>query len=190
MCALTLPLPPTLRARWQPWYIAKQKGAFAAAGIELEYTDYPGGTGAMTKALNDNALDVAILLTEGCVKDIATGGAHKIVAVTRPVCLCSCDQQSASVCLPPRVPAGRGPQSRSQCVPSPRFLPPAHPSTCCCAGVCPEFAVLGNTHRSSARGHPIRVQPRRQGLCQNLAACLRACAHGRPSCVPCICECA
>jgi hypothetical protein len=65
----------------QPWYIAKQKGAFAAAGIELEYTDYPGGTGAMTKALNENALDVAILLTEGCVKDIATGGAHKIVAV-------------------------------------------------------------------------------------------------------------
>ena len=35
----------------------------------------------MTKALNENALDVAILLTEGGVKDIATGGTHKIVAV-------------------------------------------------------------------------------------------------------------
>ena len=77
----------------QPWSIAKQKGAFAAAGIELEYTDYPGGTGAMTKALNENALDVAILLTEGCVKDIATGGTHKIVAVNECSCFltqCSC----------------------------------------------------------------------------------------------------
>ena len=124
MCALTLPLPPTLRARWQPWYIAKQKGAFAAAGIELEYTDYPGGTGAMTKALNDNALDVAILLTEGCVKDIATGGAHKIVAVTKPVCLCSCDQRQ---CVPPCVPAGSGSQSRSQCTPSSRRLAACSP---------------------------------------------------------------
>jgi len=71
-----------------PWYIAKGKGAFAAAGIDLEYSDYPGGTGAMTKALNDNTLDAAILLTEGCVKDIATGGSHKIVAVYVQSSLC------------------------------------------------------------------------------------------------------
>ena len=71
-----------------PWYIAKEKGAFSAVGIDLEYTDYPGGTGAMTKALNDNTLDIAILLTEGCVKDIATGGAHKIVAVYVQSSLC------------------------------------------------------------------------------------------------------
>jgi len=32
-----------------------------------------GGTGAMTKALNEDELDAAILLTEGCVKDIACG---------------------------------------------------------------------------------------------------------------------
>jgi hypothetical protein len=47
----------------------------------------------MTKALNENALDVAILLTEGCVKDIATGGTHKIVAVNECSCFltqCSC----------------------------------------------------------------------------------------------------
>ena len=25
-----------------PWHLAKQKGAFLAAGIELEYVDYPG----------------------------------------------------------------------------------------------------------------------------------------------------
>jgi len=71
-----------------PWNIAKEKGAFAGVGIDLEYTDFPGGTGAMTKALNDNTLDIAILLTEGCVKDIATGGAHKIVAVYVQSSLC------------------------------------------------------------------------------------------------------
>ena len=71
-----------------PWHLAKQKGAFLAAGIELEYVDYPGGTGAMTKALGDNSLDAAVLLTEGCVKDIATGGGHKIVAVYVHSSLC------------------------------------------------------------------------------------------------------
>lgn len=57
-------------------------------GIDLEYTDYPGGTGAMTKALNEDSLDVALLLTEGCVKDIASGGNHKIVAVYVQSSLC------------------------------------------------------------------------------------------------------
>ncbi|KAJ1467296.1 hypothetical protein T484DRAFT_1859277 [Baffinella frigidus] len=54
-----------------PWHIAKEKGLFAAAGVDVEWTDYPGGTGAMTKALNDNEVDVALLLTEGAAKDIA-----------------------------------------------------------------------------------------------------------------------
>ena len=39
------------------------QGLFAAAGVDVEWTDYPGGTGAMTKALNDNEIDVALLLT-------------------------------------------------------------------------------------------------------------------------------
>ena len=67
-CATLLTRSTCAKRKTQPWYIAKEKGAFAAAGIDLEYTDYPGGTGAMTKALNENALDVAVLLTEGCVK--------------------------------------------------------------------------------------------------------------------------
>ncbi len=37
-----------------------------------EWTDYPGGTGAMAKALNENETDVAVILTEGIVKDIAS----------------------------------------------------------------------------------------------------------------------
>ena len=42
----------------------------------------------MTKALNDGELDVAVLLTEGIVKDIACGGKNKIVGVfvSSPLC--------------------------------------------------------------------------------------------------------
>lgn len=46
-----------------PWHLAKEKGLFSAAGVDLEWTDYPGGTGAMTKALNENETDLALLLT-------------------------------------------------------------------------------------------------------------------------------
>ena len=41
-----------------------------------------------TKALNDGSTDIAVLLTEGIVKDIATGGSSKIVGiyVQSPLC--------------------------------------------------------------------------------------------------------
>ena len=52
-----------------------------------------GGTGAMTKALNEDELDAAILLTEGCVKDIAYG--LSLSPACLPVCVCAC----VCVCL-------------------------------------------------------------------------------------------
>jgi len=48
-----------------PWHIAKSKGLFAEKGVEVEWTDYPGGTGDMCKALEQRDVDVAIMLTEG-----------------------------------------------------------------------------------------------------------------------------
>lgn len=71
-----------------PWHIARDRGLFAKENIELEWNDYPGGTGAMTKALNDGSTDIAVLLTEGIVKDIATGGSSKIVGVYVQSSLC------------------------------------------------------------------------------------------------------
>lgn len=41
-----------------------------------------------TKALNDGSTDIAVLLTEGIVKDIATGGSSKIVGVYVQSSLC------------------------------------------------------------------------------------------------------
>lgn len=71
-----------------PWHIATGKGQFSVIGVDVDWTDYPGGTGAMAKALNDGDLDVAVILTEGIVKDIACGGKSKIVAVyvQSPLC--------------------------------------------------------------------------------------------------------
>jgi ABC-type nitrate/sulfonate/bicarbonate transport system substrate-binding protein len=62
-----------------PWHMGIESGAFSAAGLEVNYVDYPGGTGAMTQALRASELDVAVVLTEGCVADILNGNPSRIV---------------------------------------------------------------------------------------------------------------
>jgi sulfonate transport system substrate-binding protein len=56
-----------------PWHVAIEQGYFAAEGIELEWTDYKGGTGAMCQDLRADKIDIATLLTEGAIADIANG---------------------------------------------------------------------------------------------------------------------
>ena len=56
-----------------PWHVAIEQGYFAAEGIELEWTDYKGGTGAMCQDLRADIIDIATLLTEGAIADIANG---------------------------------------------------------------------------------------------------------------------
>lgn len=63
-----------------PILLAKEAGFFQRAGIDLEWVDYPGGTGAMTKALRDNECDICILLTEGIIKDIINGNPSRIIS--------------------------------------------------------------------------------------------------------------
>mmetsp|Transcript_15142 Transcript_15142/g.29892 ORF Transcript_15142/g.29892 Transcript_15142/m.29892 type:complete len:287 (+) Transcript_15142:105-965(+) len=71
-----------------PWHVAAKKGLFEKIGVDVAWTDYPGGTGAMAKALNEGETDVAVILTEGIVKDIACGGKSKIIGVyvQSPLC--------------------------------------------------------------------------------------------------------
>ena len=45
----------------------------------MRWIDFPGGTGAMCKALRSGEVDIAIVLTEGIIKDIADGNPSKIV---------------------------------------------------------------------------------------------------------------
>lgn len=64
-----------------PWRLAIESGAFEKEGINLDYQVFPGGTGGMTRALREEKLDIAILLTEGIVADILKGNPSKIIKV-------------------------------------------------------------------------------------------------------------
>lgn len=62
-----------------PWLQSIEQGSFLEKGIALHWTDYPQGTGAMVSDLQTGKLDVAVLLTEGIVKEIINGNPSRIV---------------------------------------------------------------------------------------------------------------
>lgn len=62
-----------------PWHLAIENGVFDSVGIQVEWQDMHGGTGEMCQKLKDGSLDIAILLTEGIVKDIVLGNPSLIV---------------------------------------------------------------------------------------------------------------
>jgi sulfonate transport system substrate-binding protein len=64
-----------------PWQLAAEHDIFTSQGIELSWTFYAGGTGAMTKALSNGELDIAILLTEGFVSAASQGLKARIAKV-------------------------------------------------------------------------------------------------------------
>lgn len=64
-----------------PWHQAIERGDFARLDVDIEFIEFPGGTGAMTRALAENELDVALLLTEGAVTNILRGHDHRLIKV-------------------------------------------------------------------------------------------------------------
>ena len=62
-----------------PWHTAAASGKFLAAGLKVEWIDYPGGTGAMMGALREGEIDVALALTEGVVTDLLRGNPSKLL---------------------------------------------------------------------------------------------------------------
>jgi ABC-type nitrate/sulfonate/bicarbonate transport system substrate-binding protein len=64
-----------------PWYLALAHRRFEPLGIEVDWTDYPGGSGAMAKALREGELDAALLLTEGAIAAIADGAPLKVTTL-------------------------------------------------------------------------------------------------------------
>ena len=61
------------------WYLTLKDGAYKKEGINLRWEDYHGGTGEMCKALREKDIDLAVVLTEGIIKDIIEGNPSKIV---------------------------------------------------------------------------------------------------------------
>lgn len=64
-----------------PWYIALRDKDFQKEGINLRWKDFPGGTGQMARALREKEIDIAVILTEGIVRDIINGSDTSIVQV-------------------------------------------------------------------------------------------------------------
>lgn len=62
-----------------PWHLCIENGEFNEVDIDLQWVDVPEGTGKLCQMLRDNQTDIAILLTEGIVKDIAGGNPSSIV---------------------------------------------------------------------------------------------------------------
>ncbi|SFD91299.1 substrate-binding domain-containing protein [Flavobacterium phragmitis] len=64
-----------------PWHLCIENGEFEAENIDLQWTNVPEGTGKMCQMLRDGETDLAVILTEGILKDIAAGNPSKIVQI-------------------------------------------------------------------------------------------------------------
>jgi ABC-type nitrate/sulfonate/bicarbonate transport system substrate-binding protein len=64
-----------------PWHLCIEDGEFNAVGIDLQWTDVPEGTGKMCQMLRTGETDIAVLLSEGIIKDITEGNSAKIVQI-------------------------------------------------------------------------------------------------------------
>ena len=64
-----------------PWHLCIEENLFAKKGLNIIWKDFPEGTGAMCQALRNNEIDIAIILSEGIIKDITAGNPSKIVQV-------------------------------------------------------------------------------------------------------------
>nr|WP_294938854.1 substrate-binding domain-containing protein [uncultured Flavobacterium sp.] len=64
-----------------PWHLCIENGEFDEVDIDLQWTNVPEGTGKMCQMLRDGETDIAVILSEGIVKDIASGNPSSIVQI-------------------------------------------------------------------------------------------------------------
>lgn len=63
-----------------PWQLALERRAFVRAKIELKWRTVTEGTGRMCELLRKGEIDLAVMITEGAVKDILSGNPSRIVS--------------------------------------------------------------------------------------------------------------
>ncbi len=64
-----------------PWQLAIENNKFTEQNIDLQWTNVPEGTGKLCEMLRSGETDLAVILTEGIIKDILAGNPSKIVQV-------------------------------------------------------------------------------------------------------------
>ncbi len=64
-----------------PCQLAIENNKFHEVGIDLQWTDVPEGTGKLCQMLRDGSTDIAVILTEGIIKDIVNGNNSKIIQI-------------------------------------------------------------------------------------------------------------
>lgn len=64
-----------------PWHYAAEQGYFKKENIEIQWQDNKSGTGSIVQSLNSGEVDVAVVLTEGMIANIAKGNQSKIIQV-------------------------------------------------------------------------------------------------------------
>lgn len=62
-----------------PWLKCIESNLFKNVNLDVEWHNCPGGTGEMAKALHKKEIDLAVMLTEGSLKEIESGKNFKIV---------------------------------------------------------------------------------------------------------------
>ena len=62
-----------------PWHLGIEEGHFERVDAEAEFQVFSGGTGAMMGAVADDEVDLAIVLSEGCIQSLTSGTPAKIV---------------------------------------------------------------------------------------------------------------
>jgi ABC-type nitrate/sulfonate/bicarbonate transport system substrate-binding protein len=64
-----------------PWHLCIENQEFEAENIDLQWTNVREGTGKMCQMLRNTETDIAVILSEGIVKDIVAGNDSSIVQV-------------------------------------------------------------------------------------------------------------
>lgn len=64
-----------------PWQLAIENNEFKNQSIDLQWTNVPEGTGKLCEMLRNGETDLAVILTEGIIKDILAGNPSKILQV-------------------------------------------------------------------------------------------------------------
>lgn len=62
-----------------PWHLCLENGDFQKHNLQVTWIDFHGGTGEMSEALKSGDIDIAIMLTEGSIKEICEGSPFKIL---------------------------------------------------------------------------------------------------------------